>query len=133
MTSRNSSSASFISGQRELLRRRMWPFALCLLLFALQHVAGTFLVLSSTRTTMENSGLYSAAEIARELQAGASLLLGLRSLSSVITVVLAIVLAIQGQFPWLLSATMRSPLRSPHKSREARVSYQRSSCEPVVP
>ena len=102
MTSRNSSSASFISGQRELLRRRMWPFALCLLLFALQHVAGTFLVLSSTRTTMENSGLYSAAEIARELQAGASLLLGLRSLSSVITVVLAIVLAIQG-YSWLMS------------------------------
>ncbi len=102
MTSRNSSSASFISGQRELLSRRMWPFALSLLLFSLQHVAGTFLVLSSSRTTMEESGLYTAQEIARELQASTSLLLGLRSLSSFITLVLAVVLAVQG-YAWLMN------------------------------
>ncbi|MCR5370076.1 MAG: hypothetical protein K6E83_05150 [Clostridium sp.] len=100
MTLNHSFSADVPGGQRELLKRRLWPFALSLLLFVLFHVAGSFLILTANRTSMESTGMYTAEEILFNMQEELSLLTGLRSLSPFITCILAVVLAVQG-YAWL--------------------------------
>ena len=106
MTSRASSStekrrgAGFLTRQRELARRRLWPIALTFLVYFLYHVVLAATVLTSVGTD-PSQGQAAAADRIRQLMEIAADIFGKTSPSALmIAFPIAVILAIEG-FAWL--------------------------------
>ncbi len=93
------SEKSFLTKVREQLRHRLSPAALCGLLFFLYHVCGSFLAITAAVSNDTASGA-SAEQIANDRFSAALAVFGPGSFAFLITIILAVVLSVQG-YAWL--------------------------------